>query len=326
MYSGIQRIVCNLHLMMLFIIWTQTSKNLQSFFFCRFIYCHRLETAFQSGIFLNIFTIFRNRSSTNDLYLTSRQRRFQDIGSVHGSLCSSGTDDRMQFINKKKNARMIHDLGNDLFDPFFKLSAVFASRYHTGQIQHQYPFARNRFRHCTLHDPLGQSLHNGCFAHTGFTDQAGIVFGPSAQDLNNTADLGLTTDHRIQFTGSGHTGQIAAVFVQHGCIPHAVFATVFHGLQFFFCLGNIHSHSGKSINIQLLHIYPHRKQKTGCHTVCFFDQSKKKMIRTHQFLVETLSFLHCIFQNILCPRRIFKSFLPAFFFVFTMNQLIQQFF
>ena len=81
--------------MMLFIIRTDSLKNLQSIFFPRFFHHNRLEATLQCRIFFNVFTIFFYRSRTDQLNLTSGKRWLENIGSIHCSLSPTGTDDRM---------------------------------------------------------------------------------------------------------------------------------------------------------------------------------------------------------------------------------------
>ncbi len=55
--------------------------------------------------------------------------------------------------------------------------------------QRHHAFICNGFRHIAACDHLGKALHNRGFTYPRFTDQAGIIFRSSAQDLDNTLDL-----------------------------------------------------------------------------------------------------------------------------------------
>jgi len=46
---------------------------------------------------------------------------------------------------------------------------------------------------------LGQTFGNGCFPHSCLTDQYRVVFAPSSQDLQATANFFVPTDNWILF-------------------------------------------------------------------------------------------------------------------------------
>lgn len=95
---------------------------------------------------------------------------------------------------------MLPHLVYHIADTFFKLAPVLASRNHTGQIQDHNPLILHRFRNHAGDDLLGKPFHNGSLAHTRLSHQARVVLGPSGKDLDQTVDLFLSSDHRIQLS------------------------------------------------------------------------------------------------------------------------------
>ena len=73
----------------------QTTKDGNGILHCRFIYHNRLETTFQSGIFLNILTVLIQSCGTDTVKLTSGKHRFQHIACIHGSVSLTCTNDQM---------------------------------------------------------------------------------------------------------------------------------------------------------------------------------------------------------------------------------------
>ena len=117
----------------------------------------------------------------------------------------------MHLIDKQNDIAVRDDFRDHALDPLFKLSSVLGAGHHTGQVHGQKPFIPDCRGHIAVHDPLREAFHDRSLSDAGFTDQAGIVLGPSAQDLNDPADLVLSSDHGIQSALSGKPGQIPAV-------------------------------------------------------------------------------------------------------------------
>ena len=122
---------------MFFVRFAKPLQDLHCFFHGGFFHIHRLESPLQSRILLNVFPVLFDRCRTDELDLSPCQGRLQDIGRIHGSLCSASPNDRMKLINEKKDILAFFRLFDDAFDPLLKLSPVFASGYHTGHIKCQ---------------------------------------------------------------------------------------------------------------------------------------------------------------------------------------------
>ena len=90
----------DLHMVMILIFSFDALQNTDRLFLCRFFHSHRLESALQGRILLNILAVFRNGGGTNQLDLSTGQGRLHDIGSVNGAFRTSGTNDRMKFIQE----------------------------------------------------------------------------------------------------------------------------------------------------------------------------------------------------------------------------------
>ena len=67
MYCSLQRFLFYHYLMMNFVFFFQSSQYLKALIFRRFFYGYRLETSFQSRILLNIFPVFGDCRSANQL-------------------------------------------------------------------------------------------------------------------------------------------------------------------------------------------------------------------------------------------------------------------
>ena len=61
---------------------------------------------------------------------------------------------------------------------------------------------------------LGQSFDDGRLPHAGLADQHRVVLGAPAEHLDDTADLLVPADHRIELAAAGGIGQVATVLLQ----------------------------------------------------------------------------------------------------------------
>ena len=61
---------------------------------------------------------------------------------------------------------------------------------------------------------MGQPLHNSRLAHSGLANKTGIVLGAPAENLNESLDLIIASDNRVQLPFTGRLGQIYANLVQ----------------------------------------------------------------------------------------------------------------
>ena len=99
-HCRLHRFRCNGHMVMCFVLPLDTLQDADSLFLCGFFHRNRLESPLQCSILLNILAILRDRGRTDQLDLSAGQRRFHDIGRINSPFGTSGTDDRMQFIQE----------------------------------------------------------------------------------------------------------------------------------------------------------------------------------------------------------------------------------
>jgi len=185
---------------MLFIAVTQPLENLHRFIFAGRFHNNGLEPAFQCGILFDILAILVKSSRTDALHLTAGQSGLEHIGGINGTLRPAGTNQRMQFVDKQNHIRCTTDFINHRLDAFFKLTAILGPSHHHRQVQHHDSLVFKYFRNLMLIDFLSQAFDNRGLANPSFTQQHRIVFGSTAQNLNQTFNLVGPTNNRIQFT------------------------------------------------------------------------------------------------------------------------------
>ena len=278
---------------MCFVLPLDTLQDADSLFLCGFFHRNRLESPLQCGILLNILAILRDRGRTDQLDLSASQGRFHDIGRINCPLGASGTDDRMQFIQKQDDISIIRDFFYYLFDPFLEFATILTASYHPRQIKRQQSLVLHRKRYISRHDPGCQSFHHGGLANTGFPDQAGIVLRPSAQDLDHSADFFISSDYRIQLSFPGQRRQIPAVLLQRRLFR----LTVSLFSKVFFVQIAVLSDSDQGIHINFLYIGSQCVQQAYRYIFPLFDQGQQQMLRSGLLLSETCGLTVCFFQD-----------------------------
>ena len=65
-------------------------------------------------------------------------------------------------------------------------------------------------RNVSIDDFLGQAFHNGSFSDPRFTDQNRIVFGSTVENFDDTDNLFITADDRVNIPFAGNFCDIDA--------------------------------------------------------------------------------------------------------------------
>ena len=91
------------------VFFLYSSKNGYGFFNTRLFNHDDLETAHQGGILFNMFSVFLQGCCADASNFATRKRRFNEVGCIHGALGATGTDEHMNFIDKKDNIAGISD-------------------------------------------------------------------------------------------------------------------------------------------------------------------------------------------------------------------------
>ena len=102
----------------------------------------------------------------------------------------------------RKRERRLPDLLQQLLNPLLKLTPVLGARHHAAEVQGQKALVQHLVGYVAHNDLPGQTLSDGGFAHTGLTDQAGVVLGAAGQDLDDPLDLVITC---LLYTSSRRT-------------------------------------------------------------------------------------------------------------------------
>ncbi len=198
-----------------FVALLEATQDGDGVLFGRLIDNHLLEAAFQRGVLFHILTILVQRGGTDTVQLATRQRGLEHVARIHGAFALAGADHGVQLVDEQDDlAFLFRQFVQYRFQALFKLATELGTGNQRSHIQRQHFLALEPFGHFAVDDALRQPFNDGGLAHTGLTDQHRVVLGAALQHLNSTANLVITTDHRVQLAGLGALSQVDAVFVQ----------------------------------------------------------------------------------------------------------------
>ena len=121
----------------------------------------------------------------------------------------------MQLIDEQNDLSFtLLDFFQNGFQTFLKLATVLGTCNQGTHIQGEQLLIFQSFRHITADNTLCQTLNNGRFTNTRFTDQNRVILRLTGQDTNHVTDLTIPADHRIQLLVSGPLYQVIAIFLQ----------------------------------------------------------------------------------------------------------------
>ena len=121
----------------------------------------------------------------------------------------------MDFVDEEDDVAFgLFYLVDDGLQTFLELTFVFGSGYQGTHVERIQLFVFQVLRHITTKDSLCQSFDDGGLTGTWFADQDRIVFGTTAQYLQNPTDFFVTADDWIELAVSGGIYQVDGILFQ----------------------------------------------------------------------------------------------------------------
>ena len=180
----------------------------------RLVYGNRLEPALERGVLFDMLAVLGEGSCTDDLYLASRERRLEDVRSVHAALGVACADDVMHLVDNEDYIALLADLLDKSLHAAFKLASELRSGDQRRQVKKIDLLTAKLIWNLIERYALSKPLGNGSLADARLADKAGIVLLAAVEDLDNALKLLLAAYHIIELSGSGSVGKIYAVIVQ----------------------------------------------------------------------------------------------------------------
>ena len=172
----------------------------------------RLEPALERGVLFDVLPVFVERRRADRVQLATRQHRLQHVRRVHRALRRAGTDDRVQLVDEQDDLSFrIEDFLQDRFQPLLEFPSVLRAGHERAHVQRDDALALETLGHVAADDAAGESFDDGGLADAGLADQHRVVLRAPRQHLNDTTDLFVAADDRVELAAARQVGQIAAV-------------------------------------------------------------------------------------------------------------------
>ena len=157
--------------MVVLVAFLQSTQDTDGAEFIRLIHHHGLEPTLQSLVFLEVFLVFVQGSSSNASQFTTCQSRLQDIGSIHGSFTCTCSNQCVDLIDKQDHTSItLRHLVDDTLQTFLELSFIFCTGHQGTHIEREHLLILQVLGHITTYDTLGKTLHDGSLTCSRFTD------------------------------------------------------------------------------------------------------------------------------------------------------------
>ena len=196
---GLEGIVAVTGFVVGLVFWPEAVEDLDGLFDGGGFDFDLLETAFECGVFLDVFAVFVECGGADALHFPAAEGGFDDVRGVHGAFGGSCSHDGVELIDEEDHVFRAPDLVHHGFDPLFELAAVFRACDHEGEVEGDDLFVPKDFRNIPCGDLLGEALDDGGFSDACFPDEDGIVFGAATEHLDYALDFVFASDDGVHF-------------------------------------------------------------------------------------------------------------------------------
>src|SRR5450759_5788211 len=213
MHGGLDGLVSKLDLVVLLVALADAHQDVDGLLKGGFLDHDRLEAALEGRIPLDVLAVFVQCGGAYALQLAPGERRLEDVRGVDRSFGGTGADQRMKLIDEEHRVVGASQLFDDLLEALLELAAVFGAGNERTDVERQDALVGERFGDVATDDPVGQALRNRCLAKSGLANQSRVVLRASGQDLDDSLDLLLTADDRIELAQAGGLREVDAELV-----------------------------------------------------------------------------------------------------------------
>ena len=158
------------------------------------------KTPGEGFVLVEKIAVFGVRCRSDAADIAPSQRRLEDVACIHAPAASAACSHQcMDLVDEDDRIGQGFELVNHPLEALFKISAKFRPSHQCPHLQRINSGIFEDFGDGTFGDPECQSLGDSGFAHTGFSDEEGVVLLAAHQRLHHPLDLFFPTNHRIDF-------------------------------------------------------------------------------------------------------------------------------
>ena len=208
----------------------------------------------------------------------------------------------MQLIDEQNDVAVLLHFVDGGLDTLFKIATVLRTRDHTGKIKSHQTLAFQQLRHLAFMNLQRQAFRNGGLADARFTDEHRIILRTTRQDLNDTFNLVMTADDRVNLAFGCELCQVAAkLFKCTAAFLFAVFVLRVRVAGSFIDGITVGKRRGQRI-CNALRVNAEHLQETHRKAFTVFNDGNEQVLRADVVTAEFGGRELCHLQNALCAR------------------------
>ena len=201
--------------MVVLVALLQTAQDRDGRELIRLIDHYGLESALQGLVLLEILLILIQGGGTDGTELTTGEGWLQNVGGIHRTLTTAGTYQRVDLIDEEDDAAFcLRHLVDDALQALLKLTLILRTCHQRTHIEGIELFVLQVLWHVATYDTTCQTFHDGGLTSTWLTNQDRVVLRMTGEDLQQTTDLIVTPDHRVELTLTRHINKVLGVLLQ----------------------------------------------------------------------------------------------------------------
>ena len=166
-------------------------------------------------ILLEDAAIFGERGGADALELARRQRRLEQVGGIQ---CAprgrTGPDEGVDLVDEQDGLTISTQLLEHRLQALLEVAAILGAGQQCTHVQRIDGGVLEHLRRVALHDAPGQPLGDGGLANASLAHQQRVVLAPAHQHLDDTLQLALAADQRVDPTLAGGRVEIGGVLLQ----------------------------------------------------------------------------------------------------------------
>jgi hypothetical protein len=126
----------------------------------------------------------------------------------------AGADQRVDLVDEENGVGLVLQLLEHALQALLEVAAVLGAGQQRAHVERVDGGVGQHLGHVLLGDAPGQAFGDGGLAHAGFAHQQRVVLAPAAQHLDDTLDLVLAADQRVDLAVAGLLVQVLRELVQ----------------------------------------------------------------------------------------------------------------
>ena len=213
--GGYNSLILDTYLMVVLVTLLQATQDRDGILGGRLVDHHLLETTLQSLVLLEVLLVLVQRRGTDGTQFATRQRRLQDVGSIHCAAALARTYKGVDLIYEQKDLTLRGDnLLHNALQTLLEFALILGACDQRTHIEREDNLRLQILGHIAVDNTVCDTLGDGGLTDTGLTYKDRVVLGTARQYLQHTTYLLLTADDGIQLAVARHLVEVDGVLAQ----------------------------------------------------------------------------------------------------------------